>query len=49
MKVTYKIKTMAELVENVRLIKPEFTYQQIIEYIDNLEYVKEGIDLFDME
>lgn len=39
---------MSELIENIRLVKPELTDKEVLDYIMNTDYILDGIDLLDM-
>lgn len=49
MKITCcKIMSMSELIENVRILKPELTDNEVLDYFMNMDYILDGIDPFIM-
>ena len=43
------IYNMIDLVEKVKAIKPEFTDRDAFNYIVNMDYVAEGLELFGLD
>lgn len=43
------VHNMSDLVEKVKVIKPEFTDRDAFYYLVNMDYVAEGLELFGLD